>query len=85
MVVVEPGEQVRFIKRFPDYADPDSPYIYHCHILDHEDAGMMGQFGVLPEPGVMLQLAAGRAWLGLLHRRRARRNERRVRSWHKPK
>jgi len=22
------------------------PYMYHCHILEHEDAGMMGQFTV---------------------------------------
>jgi FtsP/CotA-like multicopper oxidase with cupredoxin domain len=21
-----------------------SPFMYHCHILEHEDAGMMGQF-----------------------------------------
>jgi FtsP/CotA-like multicopper oxidase with cupredoxin domain len=21
-----------------------SPLMYHCHILEHEDAGMMGQF-----------------------------------------
>jgi FtsP/CotA-like multicopper oxidase with cupredoxin domain len=26
--------------------DPDLPYMYHCHILEHEDAGMMGQFTV---------------------------------------
>ncbi len=49
-VVVEPGEEVRIIKRFLDYADPDSPFMYHCHILDHEDAGMMGQFIVVGEP-----------------------------------
>jgi blue copper oxidase len=22
------------------------PFMYHCHILEHEDAGMMGQFTV---------------------------------------
>ncbi len=36
--------------RFEDYADPDSPYMYHCHLLRHEDAGMMGQF-VVVKPG----------------------------------
>ena len=46
-VRVEPGDEVRIIKRFLDYADSDSPYMYHCHILDHEDAGMMGQFVVV--------------------------------------
>lgn len=23
-----------------------SPFMYHCHILEHEDNGMMGQFSV---------------------------------------
>ncbi|MGP3973004.1 multicopper oxidase domain-containing protein [Streptomyces sp. 8N114] len=26
------------------------PYMYHCHILYHEDQGLMGQF-VVVEPG----------------------------------
>jgi len=45
------GRQVyRIIMRFTDYADPNMPYMYHCHILYHEDNGMMGQF-VVVEPG----------------------------------
>ena len=36
--------------RFEDYADPTTPYMYHCHLLWHEDQGMMGQFLVV-EPG----------------------------------
>ena len=36
--------------RFTDYADPDTPYMFHCHLLRHEDQGMMGQF-VVVEPG----------------------------------
>ena len=32
--------------RFDQPARPDAPYMYHCHILEHEDAGMMGQFTV---------------------------------------
>jgi len=27
-------------------ADADHPFMYHCHILEHEDLGMMGQFTV---------------------------------------
>ncbi|MEM7259197.1 MAG: multicopper oxidase domain-containing protein [Pseudomonadota bacterium] len=27
-------------------ATKDAPYMYHCHILEHEDCGMMGQFTV---------------------------------------
>ncbi|MPV51246.1 multicopper oxidase domain-containing protein [Pseudactinotalea sp. HY160] len=41
---------VRVAVQFRDYTDPAAPYMYHCHILRHEDAGMMGQFLVV-EPG----------------------------------
>ena len=27
-------------------ATDKTPYMYHCHILEHEDRGMMGQFTV---------------------------------------
>jgi blue copper oxidase len=43
-VYVPPGESVRFITSFGDHADPETPYMFHCHILEHEDRGMMGQF-----------------------------------------
>ena len=43
-VRVNPGETVRLIMRFTDYSDENNPYMYHCHILEHEDRGMMGQF-----------------------------------------
>ena len=46
-VLVESGETLRIITRFEHYADADSPYMFHCHILEHEDAGMMGQFLVV--------------------------------------
>ena len=36
--------------RFSDYPDPASPYMFHCHLLLHEDEGLMGQF-VVVEPG----------------------------------
>lgn len=49
-VYLRPNTEYRLIMRFEDYADPDSPYMYHCHLLRHEDDGMMGQFLVL-EPG----------------------------------
>ena len=41
------GEVVRVLARFEDYRDEQHPYMYHCHILEHEDAGMMGQFTVV--------------------------------------
>ncbi|WNO53511.1 multicopper oxidase family protein [Stakelama saccharophila] len=46
VVVVRPRERVRILVRFEEYTDRDLPYMYHCHILEHEDAGMMGQFVV---------------------------------------
>jgi bilirubin oxidase len=36
-----------FIAKFEDFANPDIPYMYHCHMLTHEDGGMMGQFIVV--------------------------------------
>ena len=45
-VKVGPGETVRFIMRFENFTDAEIPYMYHCHILEHEDNGMMGQFTV---------------------------------------
>ena len=46
-VIVNPGEVVRVIMQFKDYSDPTLPYMFHCHILEHEDMGMMGQFVVV--------------------------------------
>ena len=46
VVFVEGGETVRIIATFNHKADKNTPYMYHCHILEHEDAGMMGQFTV---------------------------------------
>ena len=37
------------IKGFYDFSDPAGRYMYHCHLLEHEDGGMMGQF-VVVEP-----------------------------------
>lgn len=53
VVLVRANETVRFITAFKDFADPVVPYMYHCHILPHEDDGMMGQYVVLdPSVGV---------------------------------
>jgi bilirubin oxidase len=48
VVLVQPMETVRFITKFEDFADTTIPYMFHCHILMHEDDGMMGQFVVAP-------------------------------------
>lgn len=44
-VLVHPGETVRFIGRFDPVVN-FGDYMYHCHILEHEDAGMMGFFRI---------------------------------------
>jgi bilirubin oxidase len=44
VVLVNPMETVRFIAKFEDFANDTIPYMYHCHMLVHEDGGMMGQF-----------------------------------------
>ncbi len=46
VVLVKPQETVRFITRFETFANDSVPYMYHCHMLPHEDGGMMGQFVV---------------------------------------
>lgn len=38
---------VRFIAQFNDHSNDTIPYMYHCHMLTHEDMGMMGQFLVV--------------------------------------
>lgn len=46
-VRVRPAETVRVLVRFEYYTDPDNAYMYHCHMLEHEDRGMMAQFVVV--------------------------------------
>ncbi len=47
VVLVMPGDSVKFITKFEDFADEMTPYMYHCHLLHHEDDGMMGSFLVI--------------------------------------
>jgi len=49
--VYVPGKStVRLAVEFGHHIDPTTPYMYHCHLLRHEDSGMMGQF-VIVRPG----------------------------------
>ncbi|MGA2550540.1 MAG: multicopper oxidase domain-containing protein [Burkholderiaceae bacterium] len=38
-----------------DFRDPNTvgTFVYHCHLLDHEDGGMMGRIRVEPDPTKM--------------------------------
>jgi blue copper oxidase len=49
-VYLPPEEPLRLVMTFSEHADPHVPYLYHCHLLRHEDQGMMGQFLVV-DPG----------------------------------
>ena len=44
--VVHVEGPTEILVRFDKRADKETPFMYHCHILEHEDAGMMGQFTV---------------------------------------
>lgn len=52
VVYVPPMGSARVLMRFDDFADPEMPYMYHCHLLMHEDEGMMGQFLVIDPNGI---------------------------------
>jgi spore coat protein A len=63
-VVMFPGEVTRVIAKF----DRPGEYVWHCHILSHEDHEMMRRFFVLqpahlaaqvPEPSALAMLALG--------------------------
>lgn len=43
VVIVMPGERVRVLAHFADHT---GLYLYHCHILEHEDLGMMRNYRV---------------------------------------
>jgi blue copper oxidase len=47
VVLVPAGQTVKFIAKFETFCDSTSTYMYHCHMLPHEDDGMMGQFNVI--------------------------------------
>lgn len=42
VVLVE--DKAELLVNFTKPATREHPFMYHCHILEHEDAGMMGQF-----------------------------------------
>ena len=46
IVVVDDDDWSEIVMRFDHPATERYPYMYHCHILEHEDRGMMGQFTV---------------------------------------
>jgi blue copper oxidase len=43
---ISEGGFSEILVNFPHSAGPEAPYMAHCHILEHEDSGMMAQFTV---------------------------------------
>lgn len=43
-VFLAPGDTTELIVPFGSFPDPVTPYMYHCHMLWHEDQGMMAQY-----------------------------------------
>ncbi|AUG80788.1 hypothetical protein CFP65_6120 [Kitasatospora sp. MMS16-BH015] len=59
VIKVSPGELVRIAGQF---TGATGKFMYHCHILDHEDDGMMRPFTVTP--GAVLDLTGGTGGMG---------------------
>jgi FtsP/CotA-like multicopper oxidase with cupredoxin domain len=47
-VLVPPGQQINVYTQYTDYI---GAFVMHCHILDHEDLGMMEVIEVVPAEG----------------------------------
>ena len=45
------GSEVTLLIRFGDHASDEVPYMYHCHLLRHEDNGMMQVISMSPDAG----------------------------------
>ena len=52
VVLVPAMQTVKFITKFETFCDSMAGYMYHCHMLPHEDEGMMGQFVVTCPTGL---------------------------------
>jgi spore coat protein A len=59
---VYPNQVMRVITRFEDYA---GRYVYHCHILEHEENEMMRQFQVVHGPVSAVESRLSRARFAL--------------------
>jgi blue copper oxidase len=66
VILVKPQDTLRFITQFETFANDSVPYMYHCHLLHHEDDGMMGQFLVV-NPATSVQPSASNVSRMSLH------------------
>ena len=44
------GESVSFVARFDDFESNTDAYMFHCHMSNHEDGGLMSEFLVVKDP-----------------------------------
>jgi spore coat protein A len=67
--VVNPQENLKVLVRFDQFA---GRFVWHCHVLEHEDHEMMRPFDVVvPEPaGSVLAVMAATSGLAIARRRR---------------
>lgn len=69
VMLVPYPDTMTFVTQFLDFSvntyGTDSAYMYHCHILSHEDGGMMHQFNVMDTIGVVGRedVYKGPAWM----------------------
>jgi peroxiredoxin len=59
-VYVPRGASVTFVARFDDFASDVDPFMYHCHMSNHEDGGLMGQFLVVKDPESLKKDSSGK-------------------------
>lgn len=62
-VLLVPGGMgtARFITHFTNHTNDSIPFMYHCHMLAHEDMGMMGQFLVV-DPNASIEKISAINW-----------------------
>ena len=53
------GTSVTFLAKFENHASDTNAFMYHCHMANHEDAGLMGQFLVSRNPAAIERDADG--------------------------
>jgi bilirubin oxidase len=57
-VYVPRNESVTFLAKFDDFASNTDAFMYHCHMANHEDGGLMSQFVVVKDPVAYRRWAA---------------------------
>jgi blue copper oxidase len=54
-VYIPRNESVTVVARFDDFASDTDAYMYHCHMANHEDGGLMAEFLVVKDPAAAIK------------------------------